>query len=69
MEKTTIKKSELLKFIKEDGYSRKQIAEKYGVPVSRVHQAVNYFGLKGVKLNTAPVTFEDDTVINEGTTI
>lgn len=60
--KKTIKKSELLKLIKEEGMSRQEIATKYEVPVSRVNAAVTAFGLKGVKKNSSPVEFINDDI-------
>lgn len=65
MEKTTIKKSELVTYITKEGLSRQEVAAKYNVPVNRVNAAINHFGLKGLKKNSAPTEFVDDTVINE----
>lgn len=62
MAKPVIKKSELVNFINEKGYTRKDLAEHYQVSVAEINK---YLKVLNIKLRAKKMTYEivDDTVV------
>lgn len=62
MAKPVIKKSELVSFINDKGYTRKDLAEHYQVSVAEINK---YLNVLNIKLRAKKMTYEviDDTVV------
>ena len=61
MEKQSIKKSELIN-LQNEGYTRKEIAEKYGVPAEEMNKYFRMLKITGKAKKKLKYAVEDDTV-------
>lgn len=69
MEKVKLSKKGLAQDI-ENGLTRKEIADKYGLVQGQIKKAIEMAGLKGVKAKTVKFEFiEDEEVIEESPAI